>query len=639
MSCVGLASVASAQETSVIKLEGVLVTSTKKSPEKTTKKKDGNSTEATSTADTSPAADRDVAYSANRTPTDVAKVGSSVSVITEEDLKDQSRTYLKDYLEQLPGVSFSQAGPPGSLTTISLRGGYGGYVKVLVDGMDLSDPSSTQTQVLFENLLVGDVARIEVLRGSQSTLYGGDAVAGVISINTKQATKPGFSQEAASEYGRYNTGRGAYTAGYATDRANVSFTVQGVRTDGFSAAAAGTEPDGYRNLTVSGRGEYRISESVSVFFAARSLDAKNDYDNPPLDAANSGTTEQQAGRVGANVSLFNGALYSTIAIQGMQIDRDDHNVAWGDSWFDGDRVKGEYKSVLTFNRYLSLLAGADWERTGMRTSSDPGTRNTAELNGYYGQFLIEPFDGLALTAGARLDSHDAFGDFDTYRLTAAYLIPGTQTRLHASDGTGFRAPSLFELYAPFYGNASVTPEQSTSWDAGVEQGFFNRRLVVDVTYFQLNTTNLIGFDPITFVTINVPGETKRDGIEVSGSAVVTKGLALTAAYTLTDTQLPDSTRLVRVPRHNLAFGIEAHPTDRLNVNVTAKYVADTVDGAQQKLDDYVLLGGKVGYEVMPGMEAYVRGENLLNERYQTVLDYGTAGISIFGGVRVALPSK
>lgn len=633
--CLGCSSASWAQETSVIQLEGVLVTSTKKSTGKTEKKGTSGSEPAAASAP----AGKQVVYSPNRTPTDIAKVGSSVSVLTEDDLKQQSRTYLKDYLEQLPGVNFSQAGPPGTTQNISLRGGYNRYVKVLVDGMDLSDPSSSQTQVQFEHLLVGDIARIEVLRGSQSTLYGGDAVAGVISINTKQAMTPGFSQQAAAEYGRYNTSRGAYTAGYASARANVAFTVQGVVTDGFSAAAAGTEDDGYRNLTLSGRGEYKISEAVSVFFAARSLNAHNEYDNPPLDAPNSGATEQHAGRVGANVSLFDGALYSTIAIQGMQIDRDDHST-WGDSWYDGDRVKGEYKSVLTFNEYLSLLAGADWERTSMTSSSTPDTKNTAELNGYYGQFLIEPLDGLALTAGARLDQHDAFGDFDTYRLTAAYQLPGTQTKLHASTGTGFRAPSLFELYAPYYGNPNVTPEESDSWDAGVEQGFFNRRLVVNVTYFQLDTTNLISYDPTTFVTINIPGMTKRDGVEVSAAVQVMKGLGLTAAYTLTNTELPDHTRLIRVPRHNVALGVEAHPIDKLNVNVTAKLVADTVDGfMQQKVDNYVLLGAKLGYEFTPGWEAYVRGENLLDEKYQTVLNYGTAGISVYGGLQVALPSK
>lgn len=591
-------------------------------------------------------------YSANRTPTDAAKVGSSVEVLTEKDLEKQSRTYLKDYLEQLPGVNFSQAGPPGATTSISVRGASARYVKVLIDGIDMSDPSATETIAAFEHLLVGDVTRIEVLKGSQSTLYGGDAVAGVISIETRAATKPGFSQSGGGEYGAYSTFRGAYTAGYAAaDGSNLSFTVQGVDTDGFSAASAGTEDDGYRNLTISGRGEYYVSPAVKVFFAARTTEADHDFDAgfPIVDNDDTGEYVQHAGRVGTEISLLDGAFVNTFAVQGTRIERDNFGTNAG--WFDAERIKGEYKGVLTFNDRLSLLAGADWEETGAE-NSNLADRPTADVAGAYAQLMMEPIDGLVLTGGARVDEHSAFGRFDTYRLTAAYLVPGTDTKLRASVGTGFRAPSLDELYGqyPFianYGNPDLQPEESKSWDAGIDQGFLNGKLRLGATYFELDTENLIFFDGTCFVLPtrclqNIEGVTQRNGVELTAAALITDGFAVTVGYTYVDTEQENGDRLVRVPRHGLVVGVDLVPMDKVELNATAKYVADTLDNDFPNLvplDDYVLVNAKAAYEFTPGWKAYVRGENLLDEDYETVLGYATAGLSVYGGVTMAMPGN
>ncbi len=582
-------------------------------------------------------------YSANQTPMDASKVGSSVEIITQKDIESRGQTYVKDYLATLPGVSFTQNGPPGTTSGIFIRGASSRYVKVLVDGMDISDPSAPQTAVSFEHLLVGDVSRIEVLKGSQSTLYGGDAVGGVITIETKAAQKPGFFQQGNIEGGQYSTVNGAYTAGYAAaNGSNISATIPSVGTDGFSAYAYGREDDGYRNLTFSGRGEYFLTPSWKVFFAARALDAKYSYDGYPPpdyvfgDSLDNGTTTQQAGRVGTEFSLLNGAFQNTLAIQGMNVKRETFNDKTRGGWYDGDRIKGEYKGILTFNEKLSLLAGADWERSGTQTSGQ-ADRVTADLNGYYAQLVMEPIQGLVLTGGGRIDDHSTFGNFDTYRITGAYLVPGTETKFHSSVGTGFRAPSLYELYAPTYGNITLTPEESFGWDAGVEQGFDKGRYKVGVTYFELDTENLIDYDYDKNGYLNIPGVVHRNGVEVSGTAVLTSWLSLTGGYTYTDATDAKDKRLARVPRHSFAAGINVVPMDKVALNVTTQYVADVVDGGGE-LDDYVLVGAKASYEFAPGWKAYVRGENLLDQDYQTVRDYGTPGASVYGGLTMALPS-
>lgn len=595
-------------------------------------------------------------YSANRTPTDASKVGSSVEVLTEKDFEGRGQTYVKDYLATVPGVSFNQSGPPGTTSQISIRGAIGQYVKVLVDGIDVSDPSGAVSQAAFEHLLIGDVSRIEVLKGSQSTLYGGDAVAGVVTIETKRAQKVGLSQSATGEYGAFNTFRGAYTAGYATQNGtNISFTAQGIDTDGFSAAAVGTEDDGYQNLTFSGRGDYVVNPSLKFFFAARSLDAEFAYDGlvPPNftlgDTDDAGTINQQAGRVGTQFSLFNGAFENTLAVQGMRVERDVFAGGVRAGSFDGDRIKGEYNGVLRFNNQLALLAGADWERSGVETSNRDN-RIAADIGGVFAQLTMEPIDGLVLTAGARIDDHSTFGTFDTHRLTAAYLIPGSGTKVRGSLATGFRAPALDELFGIYpgianYGNPNLQPEQSDSWDAGVDQAFFNGRLKAGATYFELDTENLIVFDSSCFALptqclVNVPGVTRRNGVELSASAVLTSQLTLNAAYTYVDTERANGDRLVRVPRHNFVVGVDLQPIEKVALNVTATYVADTIDNQFPgfvALEDYILLNAKASYEFAEGWKAYVRGENLLDEEYQTVLGYGTAGLSVYGGLQMDLP--
>lgn len=599
-----------------------------------------------------------VIYSANRTPTEAAKVGSSVDVITEKELEGRAQTYVKDYLETLPGVSFSQNGPPGSVGGIRIRGGEGKYVKVLIDGIDISDPSNVETAAYLEHLLVGDVSRIEVLKGPQSTLFGGDAVSGVISIETKGASKPGFSQSGGAEYGAYNTWRGAYTAGYrAADGSNASFTVQGVNTDGFSAADSGREDDGYRNLTFSGRGEYYFSPSAKIFFAARTLRARFDYDGfpPPTfslgDTTDFGRYTQHAGRIGTEFTAFNGVLTNTLAIQGTKIERDNfYSPGVSSGWFDGDRVKAEYKGVLRFNDMLSFLGGADFEQTGAKTNNTLG-RNTADLTSAYGQFMIEPFAGLALTFGGRVDDHSDFGTFNTHRITGAYVIPGTETKFRGSIGTAFRAPSLDELFgtysfAPNYGNPNLRPEESEGWEVGFEQGFDNGRWKFGATYFHTETENLIVYqsDPITFACgltcmVNIDGTTIREGFELTTGVRISPRLGLTSSYTYIDTERGDNgARIVRVPRHMFTAGVEFQPFDKVAANIIVKYVADTLD-AGTELDDYWLVNAKVSYEFSPGWKAYVRGENLLDEKYQTVAGYGTPGLSVYGGLQFALPNN
>jgi vitamin B12 transporter len=603
---------------------------------------------ATAAAQPAGPSDEGVSYSANRTPTEMTKVGSSVEVLTAKDIAAQSRTYVKDYLSELPGVTSSQAGPAGSLTSINIRGADQRYIKVLIDGMDISDPSVTQTAAAFENMLAGDVERIEVVKGSQSTLYGGDAVGGVVAITTKSATL-GPSASGMVETGSYNTQRGLATAAYGAPEGYARFTVEEVRSDGFSAADirnGNSEPDSYRNLTFSGSGDYALSDAVKVFFSARSVEANARFDDgynfltglvADGNPAARQTTELRAGRTGTEVKLFDGAFVNTFAIQGFDNNRQYFGTP---AYYLGDRVKADYLGTAKLNDWVSFVVGADYEQDGAENNYQPGVRHEVDLSGLFAQASIQPIQNLTLTVGGRDDQNSAFGEFPTYRVTGAYYIPSTETKFRASNGTGFRAPSLYELYDPIYGNPTLKPEESTSWDAGVDQYFFKGRYRLSATYFELDTTNEIGYD-IFFRAIQIPGTTHRSGVELSANVPVNSLLSFYFAYTYTDAQREDGTRLVRIPLNAFAFNVNTLFFDCVKATISTRIALDTQDRyfdpvtylpKNVPLENYMLLNAKLSYDITPNVTAYVRGENLLNQKYETVLGYGTPGVSAYTGL-------
>ncbi|MGE4247861.1 MAG: TonB-dependent receptor plug domain-containing protein [Parvibaculaceae bacterium] len=580
----------------------------------------------------------EIIISANRTPTEAAKVGSSVDVITGEEIARQGMTFVKDYLALLPGVSFSQNGPPGTTSTISIRGAFQRYVTVLIDGIDISDPTGAQVAAQLDQLLVRDVERIEVLKGSQSTLYGGDAVGGVISITTKGAEKNGLSLRFGGEYGAHDTFMGSSTLDGRNDRGSFALTAQSYTSDGFSSADernGNDEKDGYDNVTLSGRGEYRLADNFTLFASGRYLDSRAEYDDyafpaGPVDdlIGNHVDNEILAGRTGFNLALLDGRLRNTATLQAARFKRDDHSSFPG--WYDGDRLKADYQLEFDVTGWLSLMGGGDWERTTAETSGN-SEKESAEVWAGWAQLLISPIDDLSITLGARNDEHDAFGPFDTYRATAAYFF-AAGTKIRASVGTGFRAPSLFELYDPTYGNPDLEPEESFSWDAGIEQSFLSGRASASATYFELDTDNLIEYDFATSRYFNLPGKSPRHGIELAANLQATDWLTLGGSYTYIKARDADGNRLVRIPKHD--FGLQAGiaPIERVQINVTGQYVKDVVDTGDIALKSYFLLNARLSYDINDNLTAYLRGENLLDEHYQTAFGYGTSRLAVYTGI-------
>jgi vitamin B12 transporter len=607
----------------------------------------------------------EIVVTPNRAPTALSGAGSTVEVIDEDSIEAQSRPLLTDYLNELPGLYVATQGGVGKETSLSIRGADKKYIKTLFNGIDISDPSATQVQPSFEHLLIGGVSHIEVLKGSQSTLYGADAVAGVIDISTLRNDPVGTTHRVLVEGGSNETGRASYGLSNVTETGRMSLDIAGLYTGGISAALVNGNPlidpgqssledDFYQNVTASFAGEQQMGDNVTIFGSGLLINSKGAFDDsglPPTDnEMNEGHSRQMAGRAGISFDLMEGRFRNTVSGQLSEIDRDISSVSiFGpfEGEFNGRRGKLDYQGAFDVNDRLTLQFGADYERRQAHITNNYGTdtRDADWIAGIWGQVIAEPIENLTVTAGLRHDDHSRFGGYTTYRGAVAYLFPSTGTKLRSSIGTGFRAPSLYEnnyvSYDPTVPLPDLEPEESFSWDVGMDQSFMGGRGTASLTYFQLDTDNLIDYDFIRDTYIQFEGTTRRRGVEMGLAYEVNDWLSLGGNYTYTTAVEADDERRPRIPRHMIGLLAEARPAEKWTVSASAKIALDTVDfispsfGTYERveLDDYVLLNAKVAYKPTEDTEAYLRVENLLDQDYQTVYGYGSPGISAFAGFK------
>ena len=541
---------------------------------------------------------------------------------------------------------------------------------VLIDGVKLNDPSSPGGGFNSGDLLIGDIARIEVLRGPQSTLYGSQAIGGVVNIVTADPTKP-LQGDAQVEGGTYSTGyakvgvggrEGALTFRLAAD----TYTTTGI--SAFDQKLGGKEPDGYRNEGVSGRLGYAFAPDVSLDLRGVYTQARAKFDGfstPTFsfgDDREYGATRESVGYAGLNFGLLDGQLKNRVATQYTLTQRDSYDPADAPTTktFDGrgTNERAEYQGVYAIAPGWQGTFGAESERQSITTSSPafdfpPGlapTKANATINSGYGQLQAEVIPGLNLTGGARYDDHSTFGGHATGQAAAAWSLNGGNTILRASWGQGFKAPTLYQLFST-YGNTALKPEQADGWDAGVQQRFWGGKIDLQATYFSRDTTNLITFVSCLSTTAphctngrfgfydNVQRAEAR-GVELNGSVRPIAGLEFTANYT----HLDDTNRSAGA---NYGKDLARRPDDTANVaasyvwpvnlttGVAIRYAGDSFDDAANKtrLKSYSLVDLRASYPLGHGLELYGRVENLFDKAYETAFKYGSLGRAGYLGLR------
>lgn len=623
----------------------------------------------------------DVVVTANRSAQSIDRVGQSVTVLTAETIEANQTVGVADLLVRLPGVTLSRNGGVGTSTSLRIRGAESDQTVAVIDGVKLNDPSGTGGGFNFGNLLVGDIARIEVLRGAQSTLWGSQAIGGVVNLVTAEPTRPlqaSIDAEAGSRGTTYLRG----AIGGAGERATWRLAASHFNTDGFSAFARGTEKDGYENFGVSGRANIRIVDGVSLDLRAVYADGTADIDGFPAPAFVFGDTRETARTkelvtyTGLNFDLFDGRLSNRIAYAYTRTDRVNENPdqAVTPVTFDAEGLnkRFEYQGVFDIREGWTATFGAEHEQSEFSSVSPSAfnpnpTPASAEvsLDGFYAQLQAEVVDGLTLTAGVRRDEHETFGGKTLGQVAAAWSLNEGSTVLRASFGQGFKAPSLYQLYSQ-YGNTALQPEEADGWDAGVEQHLFDGALILSATYFARETTNQIDYvscsgtvtpatAPLCFRNTAPPGEppvftprsgyynntalTEADGVELTADYEI-GAFSIRANYTQTNTEN-------RTPGANFGRQLARRPKEAANLvatyvwpvglstSVAVQHAGASFDNASNatRLDSYTLVDLRASYPINETLEVYGRIENVGDEVYETTRNYGVAGRGTFVGVR------
>ena len=613
----------------------------------------------------------EIVVTATRLEAPAREVASSVTVISSEDLQRLKKMSVLEVLRDVLGVSIAQNGGQGEAASVFLRGANSEHTLVLLDGVELNDPINPSRSADLAHLFLEDIERIEILRGPQSPLYGSDALGGIINIITKKGEgKPRFTL--ASSGGSFGTFAGQAGVSGSAKKAHYSFGLSRFETQGISAADStfpgNSEIDGYRNLTLSGRLGLTLRDNLEVNLVARSIQAKTDIDNfggPYGDDPNS-VQDYRSFFIKAELrGLFlKNRWEQKLGIASVDSQRTIDNPT--DEFHPFESENGLFKSRLfkfdwQNNFFLhpsnTLTLGLEYEMEegesryvaegpwGSSSSFFP--QKNAAMAGIYVQDHIRLADQFFAAVGLRLDHHSQAGEAATYRLAPAYIFKTSGTKIRASLGTAFKAPSLYQLYAPKtyfgpIGNKSLKPERSSGWDAGIEQPLFGDRARLAATYFHNSFENLINFDFVQGYT-NI-GQAESKGLEVELEARPNESLFLRASYTHLDAKDKISgIALLRRPRNMLSASLSLSFSDKWRASVSYNHVGKREDmnfwvwpPRTVTLSPSSLLNGLISCDLSPHVQVFGRLDNILDEQYEMVYGYGTLGFSAQAGVKISL---
>ncbi|MEM9594743.1 MAG: TonB-dependent receptor [Acidobacteriota bacterium] len=594
---------------------------------------------ASAAAEPSLRVEEEIVVSANLVETPADEVGSSVTVILAEDIERHRWRTVAEALRHVPGLAVARTGGPGQSTSVFLRGGSSSQTLVLLDGVRIN--SATSGAFDFADLTTDHVERIEVVRGPQSTLYGSEAVGGVVSIITRSGGT-GLRASGVAEGGEDGHRRLALEVGGGDDRFDWSFSVADLETDGISAAdvrRGNTEEDRHENTTISGRLGWGFGEDARADLVLRHVDGEAEidgfsfFDGPvdDLDATNS----RDAATAGLTVTAPLAEGWRGVFTAGWnddELEGADPTNPFGNFTVESQGIqfgaRADVDLAADSNSPNVLSVGVAWEE---RQGGSVGSFDeTVDIASFYVQDRLSLGEGTSLTLGARYDDHSSFGSETTWRVSGSTEV-GSGGRFHGSWGTGFKAPTLNDLFFPGFGNPDLVPETSQAVDLGYEQTLADGRLVLDVTYFDADYEDLIVFDFSTFLPGNIAEASSR-GVEAS-LAFDTERVNVALSHTWNETEdLSTGEPLARRPEHRSVLELSVQATDALRTALSAISSADRIDSDGTELEDYVRVDLTAQYEISEHFEPYVRVLNVFDEEYSEVGGFGSRGRTALFGV-------
>ena len=595
--------------------------------------------------------DEEIIVTADREAENIRNVGSSVSVISSGQIAASGARWLLDVLQFVPGVNVVRGGPAGSLAQVFVRGSNTGHTLFLIDGVKVNSPTSGAYDVSGIQLAAEQIDRIEVVRGPQSTLYGSQAIGGVINVITRRGSGAGtWGVEA--DGGAYSSGR-FHTWG--TGQAGSVRLIGGISyfdSAGFSTASSANgniEADGYRNLSYNGRLDYTSDRGVVARGYVRGFDGDLDFDGfdfseGPVDNLLNVQTSAET-IVGGAVGYLGEGVSSIVEVS--TSDADLTTDTPGD-FFTGFALDSSIREVDWQNELVvpgaqTLVGGVEYRREQAATVStnifgSDSFDEKVDVIGVYVQDRVRIADRARITGGVRFEDHSTFGSKWTGRLTAT--VDATDVvRVHGSAGSGFKAPTLNDLYFPGFSNPDLQPEESVGFDIGVETFMPAPHVRFDVTLFYNDITDLIEFDFVSGRPENI-GNVTTTGAEIGGDYAASESLSIAGAYTFTDaTPVASEEQLIRRPRHQASIRLTVHPVEDLRLWSEVRVKGESFDngvGGREALDGFTLVNLAADYQVLGMLLIRGRVDNLFDTDHEEILGFGTTGLSVYLGVTLTL---
>jgi vitamin B12 transporter len=589
----------------------------------------------------------------------VGLLGGSVTVIGPQAMRDRQVRVVSDVLRDVPGVAVSRLGAVAGQTQVRIRGSEANHVLVLIDGVKASDPFYDEFD--FGTLIADDIARVEVLRGQQSSLYGSDAIGGVISYSTLSGREaPGFS--ARVEGGTYQSLDTAVRYGGVAGVMDYAVSGGWQRTDGYRVARSGSRSIGAENAAVAGKFDFDVSDALRIRTMLRAN--RTEADSPgegyspgtpdfgAVDGVGGFTSRTFIGSVRAEYDAMDGNWKSALSMQRVDAKRDGRNVfsAFGDK---GGRTLGSFASTLRFGAREALqqlfTVAVDYEVTASR-NTEGGTGNRDATNqGTVLEYNLRAGQSLGFGMALRHDESNRFADVTTFRTQGSYLFDGG-TRLRAAAGSGVKNPSLTELYGyylgTYVGNANLKPEKSSGWEAGIDQQLLEGRVVLGATYFRSKLENEIYSvfgGPPGFITTPANRGTlsKQRGFELAVNGKVSASWNVAAAWTHLDAR-ENGVAEVRRPPDTGSLNVGwSSPARTFGANLTVRYNGAMTDSnfyefnaPDVSMDAFTLLNLGLDWNFTGNVQFYGRVENVLDEDYEEVFTYRASGRAGYAGVRL-----
>ncbi len=596
----------------------------------------------------------DVIVSGGRTPVDAQSFARANTIITGEELEQRQVTTVADALRQVPGLHVSRTGGAGGTTAVRIRGSEANHVLVLIDGVETADSSDGFE---FADLTAAQIERIEVLRGPQSALYGAGATAGVINIITRGGIRNAQRAEVTVEGGSapYKALSGIVQLG--NDFADMGLSVSFQDDEGYDAADDGGEKDGLENFVINLRGSVDVTPELSFRGTARYTDRETEFDETAFGCgdpdcyvfnfASETEGEDLLLSLAADWETFGGALVHTPSIS-FAADENESIGQFGPSSNDASTLKAGYQAALTFgsNDQHTVVGAFDFKREKFKSSFAGGDTKDRDQLGYVLEYRGNLTDDFFVQVGGRFDDNEDFDDAIAWSVSASYAFPQTGTRIHGAIGQAQTNPTFFEQFGfipgTFTGNPDLEPEENFGWDIGVEQAFWEGRVLIDVTYFNETLTDEIsGFGASV---VNLDGDSERQGVEVSLNLRPVDGLAVGASYTYLEASEPDGSEEVRRPQHSA--GVNAAYTfyeERATVGADVTYFGDNVQrdfsddsftSPKVDVDGYLVVDLNASFEVTENVSIIGKVENAFDNDYQEVLGFGSQPLAATVGLKV-----